>query len=162
MPDNDNVVTATTQEEKAQLTNLTYLLIKDDTTSKYSKLVDITSYPQIGGEPEQVDVTTMSDTKHRYINGLEDTERLEFGANYRKSDYSKLNTISAADAVRTYSLCFGDMLGTDGRFEWSGRLSLYLSAGESGAARGMSFTISDEGKEAIHEVEPLTNADIAE
>lgn len=158
MPDN-NVIT---QEEKAQLTNLTYILILNETTEKWSKLVDITRYPQIGGEPEQVDVTTLSDIKHRYINGLEDTERLEFGANYRKSDYSALNTLATADEVRTYCLCFGDMLGTDGRFEWSGRMSVYLSEGESGAARGMSFTISDEGDEAIHEEEPLTNADIAE
>ena len=33
-------------------------------------LVDITSVPDLGGAPEQIDITTLSDTKQRNMNGL--------------------------------------------------------------------------------------------
>ena len=143
----------------ALLTNKTFLM-KKNADGKWEELIGITKYPQIGGEPEQIEVTTLRDVKKRYINGLEDTQKLEFGANYTKENYSKLNAIVAAGGMETYCLCFGDELGTDGRFEWSGRMSLYLSEGESNAARGMTFTISDEGDEPISEVEALTTEDL--
>ena len=144
----------------ALLTNKTFLMKKNE-SGKYEELIGITKYPQIGGEPEQIEVTTLRDVKKRYINGLEDTQKLEFGANYTKENYSKLNAIVASGAVETYCLCFGDELGTDGRFEWSGRMALFLSEGESNAARGMTFTISDEGDQPISEVEALTSDDLA-
>ena len=143
----------------ALLTNKTFLM-KKNADGKWEELIGITKYPKIGGEPEQIEVTTLRDVKKRYINGLEDTQKLEFGANYTKENYSKLNAIVAAGGMETYCLCFGDELGTDGRFEWSGRMSLYLSEGESNAARGMTFTISDEGDEPISEVEALTTEDL--
>lgn len=147
-------------EKIALLTNKTYLMHKN-ADGKWENLVGITKYPQIGGEPEQVEVTRLCDTKKRYINGLEDTQKLEFGANYTKEDYSKLNAIVASGEVEEYCICFGDELGTDGRFEWSGRMALFLSEGESGGARKMTFTISDEGEEPISEVDPLTEDQLA-
>lgn len=147
-------------EAIALLTNKTYLMHKN-AEDKWEQLVSITKYPQIGGEPEQVDATRLDDTKKRYINGLEDTQALTFESNYLKEDYSKLNDLDAAETMETYRLCFGDKLGTDGCWEWSGKLSVYLSEGENNGVRKMSFTISDEGDEAIKEVEPLTEADLA-
>lgn len=149
-----------TQEVYALLTNKTFLM-KKDAEGKWAKLVDIAKYPQIGGEPEQIEVTTLSDTKKRHINGLEDTQKLEFGANYTKTAYSKLNAIVASGNMETYRLCFGDELGTDGCWEWSGRMALYISEGESNTARAITFTISDEGEDPISEVEALTDADLA-
>ena len=146
--------------EIALLTNKTFLMKKNSDTSKWKKLIDITKYPQIGGEPEQIEVTRLTDVKKRYINGLQDTQKLEFGANYTKEDYSAMNTIATSGKVETYCLCFGDEKGTDGRFEWSGKMSLYISEGESNAARGMTFVISDEGEQPIHEAEPLIESDI--
>ena len=139
--------------EIALLTNKTFLMKKDSTSSKWKKLIDITKYPQIGGEPEQIEVTRLTDVKKRYINGLQDTQKLEFGANYTK-------VIATSGKIETYCLCFGDEKGTDGRFEWSGKMSLYISEGESNAARGMTFVISDEGEQPIHEEEPLTPSDL--
>lgn len=146
--------------EIALLTNKTFLM-KKDSSNKWKKLIDITKYPQIGGEPDTIEVTRLTDLKKRYINGLQDSQKLSFEANYLKDDYSALNTIAASGKVETYCLCFGDELGTDGRFEWSGKMSVYLSEGESNAARKMTFTISDEGDEPISEVEPLTEGDLA-
>ena len=144
----------------ALLTNKTYLMHKN-AEGKWEDFISITKYPQIGGEPEQVEVTRLCDTKKRFINGIQDTDKLQFEANYNKEDYAKLNEIALSGELETYRLCFGDMLGTDGCWEWSGKLSVFISEGEVNAARKMTFTISDEGEKEISEVEALTKTDLA-
>lgn len=141
-------------EPIALLTNKTFLMHK--VSEKWEKFIDITKYPQLGGEPEKIDVTRLTDTKKRYINGLEDSSSLTFDANYTKEGYTKVNALDTAESLETFRLCFGDELGTDGCFEWEGRVSVYIAEGESNGARKMHITISDEGEEAIHEVDPLT------
>ena len=75
----------------AKCTNVTYLMHeKADTPGTFEKLIDITEYPNLGGEKEKLDVTTLSDTKKRTINGIEDTGDLAFKAWYEKADYKKL------------------------------------------------------------------------
>ena len=71
----------------AKCTNVTYLMQKKDADTTFEKLIDITEYPDLGGEKEKLDVTTLSDTKKRTINGIEDTGDLAFKAWYEKADY---------------------------------------------------------------------------
>ena len=136
----------------AILANKGFLMRKEAGGSSFEKLVDITSFPKLGGEPEKVEVTTLSDIKKRYINGLQDTDSLTFGAWFDTSDYERLNEIQEAETVDTYQLWLGDE-GKYGIWEWQGKLSVYLTEGSSGAAVGMSITISDEGEEELHYVE---------
>lgn len=135
----------------AKCTNYTFLMVKRDGEDEFSKLIDITQYPDLGGSKEKIDVTTLSDKKKRTINGIEDTSDLEFSAWYEKADYEKLLAIEAADKVDTYQLWFGDN-GEDGIFEWQGKMAVYPTSGSSNAAREMSFSITDEGEEALHYV----------
>ena len=145
---------ATDANAIAMLTNLTFLMIeKDDQTGTFEKFIDITKYPQLGGEPEQVEVTTLSDKVKRFISGLQDTQKMEFGANYTKAGYKKVNDLMVAGTVKKWRLCFGDEQGSDGCWEWEGRVNGYISEGESGAPRGITFTVSDEGSEALHLVD---------
>ena len=144
----------------ALLTNKTFLM-KKTTDGKWADFIAVTKVPAIGGAPEKIEVTRLKDTKKRYILGLQDSEDLEFEANYLLADYQKLTAADVADAVNTYRLCFGDNLGTDGCFEWSGKVSARIDAQESNNARKLIFTISDEGEEAIKEVEALKSTDIA-
>ena len=146
-------------EAIALLTNKTFLMHKN-AEGKWEDFISITKYPQLGGEPETVEVTRLCDGKKRYINGLQDSASLAFEANYVKEDYSKLNDLAVAGTIETYRLCFGDNLGTDGCFEWSGKLSVYIAEGESNNARKMTFTISDEGETELSEVEPLTSSEL--
>ncbi len=75
----------------AKCANVTYLMHeKADAPGTFEKLIDITEYPDLGGEKEKLDVTTLSDTKKRTINGIEDTGDLAFKAWYEKADYKKL------------------------------------------------------------------------
>ena len=130
-------------------------------TSAFVKLVDITSYPDIGGAPETIDVTTLSDLVTRNINGIQSTSAHEFGAWYDKEIYATLQEIEDADITKlqseldTYQLWFGDN-GVYGKFEWKGKLSVYAGGAESNAARPMTITISDEGEDPMKMVEDVS------
>ena len=47
-------------------------------TSTYKDIPNLQSIPQLGGDPEKIDVTVLTDTAKRYINGLQDFDALEF------------------------------------------------------------------------------------
>lgn len=136
----------------AKCTNVTYLMYeKSGDPVTFEKLIDITEYPDLGGEKEKLDVTTLSDTKKRTINGIEDTGDLAFKAWYEKADYEKLLGLQEAGKVGKYQLWFGKD-GVDGKWEWAGVMAVYPTSGSSNNAREMSFSITDEGEEALHYV----------
>lgn len=143
----------------ALLSNKTFLMRKVGST--FQKLVDITSYPDIGGAPDAIDVTTLSDMVQRNINGIQTSSSHEFGAWYDKEAYERLYAIQEADISKTaseldtYQLWFGED-GVFGKFEWQGKLSVFAGGAESNAARPMTITISDEGEEPIHLVDGVS------
>ena len=147
-------------ETIALLTNETYLM-KQNADGKWEEFVPITSYPQLGSEPDTHEVTRLKDRKKRFILGLQGSEGLPFEANYLLADFQKLTDESVTDEVNVYRLCFGDKLGTDGCFEWSGRVSAHVSEGAPNAVRKMAFTISDEGDKELDEVAALTEDQLA-
>ena len=122
----------------AKCTHITYLMHKAAGDSAFTKLVDITQYPDLGGDTEKIDVTTLSDRKKRNIN-------------YEKADYEKLLAIQEAGTIDEYQLWFGEN-GEDGIWEWAGIMAVHPSSGGTNAAREMSFSITDEGEEALHYV----------
>jgi len=136
----------------AKCTNVTYLMHKGASDTAFSKLLDITQYPDLGGDKEKLDSTTLSDTKKRSINGLEDTAELAFSAWYDKNDYEKLLAIQEAGTVDKYQLWFGED-GEDGIWEWEGVMAVHPASGGVNAVREMSFSITDEGEEALHYVQ---------
>lgn len=80
----------------------TYLMIKAtyDESKKtwtkgetYSKLVDIKDYPDLGGEPEVIETTTLSDKQQTNILGVESMGILPFTANYDKASMEKLDAL---------------------------------------------------------------------
>lgn len=84
----------------AKCTNVTYLMKKKDGDATFEKLLDITEYPDLGGEKEKLDVTTLSDKKKRTINGIEDTGDLNFKAWYELADYKKLLAIQESARLK--------------------------------------------------------------
>ena len=145
----------------ALLSNKTFLMRKANGTASFVKLTDITSYPDIGGAPDTIDVTTLSDMVQRHINGIQTAGAHEFGAWYEKDVYANLQAIQEADVTKlpseldTYQLWFGEN-GVYGKFEWQGKLSVYAGGAESNAARPMTITISDEGEEPMHLIEEVS------
>lgn len=60
--------------------------------STYEKLIDIKDFPDLGGAPEMLETTTLSDKMQTYIPGIQNIDALEFSSNYTLADY-KLSLI---------------------------------------------------------------------
>jgi hypothetical protein len=78
--------------------------------STYTKLIDIKDFPDLGGAPEMLETTTLSDSMQTYIEGIQSLDALEFTANYTKEDYAKLNALKGKN--EGYAVYFGEE-GTD-------------------------------------------------
>ena len=70
-----------------------FLMMMQDSGSTYAKLVDIKDFPDLGGAPEMLETTTLSDKMQTYIPGIQSLDALEFTANYTKTDFDKLKAL---------------------------------------------------------------------
>lgn len=87
-----------------------------------AKLCDIKDFPDLGGAPEMLDATTLSDSARVYIAGVQDQQALEFTANYSATDYAAVNALTTET---DFTLEFGED-GAYGVFEFSGTASAYI------------------------------------
>lgn len=87
-----------------------------------TKLCDIKDFPDLGGAPEMLETTTLSDAAKTYIAGIQDQQALEFTANYTAVDYAAVNALTTTTA---FTLEFGTD-GASGVFSWSGTASAYI------------------------------------
>lgn len=107
-----------------------FLMSSTDGT-KYEKLIDIKSFPDLGGAPEMLETTTLSDAMQTYIPGIQSLDALEFEANYTKDDFTKLKALEGKE--QQYAVWFGGTgegetltpTGSDGKFKFKGQLSVY-------------------------------------
>lgn len=114
-----------------------------------SKLVDITSFPAMGGNPEQIEVTTLTDHIQKNINGVQQLDELEFGANYDLEDFKKLKALDNQSGW--YGLVFGASAagvpdGHNGVLVWKGAPSTHVDEGGTNEAVGMTTTFSCESE----------------
>ena len=83
-----------------------------------SKVVDIKDFPDLGGAPEVLETTTLSDQIQTYIMGIQGSGMMEFTCNYTKDDFDEVMKDANKDLY--YALEFGDK-GDEGIFEWQGQ-----------------------------------------
>lgn len=123
-----------------------FLMMKKDVA--YEKLVDIKDFPDLGGSPEMLETTTLSDKMQTYIPGIQSLDALEFTANYTKADFA---TLKALDGVEhDFAVWFGGTeeaniltpTGSDGKFEFKGQLSVYPVGGGVNEVVDMNITIA--------------------
>lgn len=101
----------------------TYLMSGTSPTA-LTKLLDIKDYPDSGSEPEQIEVTDLSDlVNRRYINGLQDPGTLQFTANYTPTNLAAVKTAKEA-GERVYGVYFGENAEYGG-FSWTGSLEFW-------------------------------------
>ena len=123
-------------------------LMKKGTGSVYEKLIDIKDFPDLGGAPEMLETTTLSDSMQTYIPGIQSLDALEFGANYTKADYDRLKELEGQE--EEYAVWFGGTetggvvtpTGTDGKFNFKGQLSAFPVGGGVNEVVGMTITIA--------------------
>ena len=114
-----------------------YLMHKVSDT--YEKLIDVKSFPDLGGSPEMLETTTLSDSMQTYIPGIQSLDGLEFEANYTKADFIKLKELEGKDEA--YAVFFGEE-GVDGKFEFNGSLSVFPVGGGVNEVVGMTISIA--------------------
>ena len=123
-------------------------LMKSTDGSQYEKLIDIKDFPDLGGAPETLETTTLSDAMQTYIPGIQNLDALEFNANYTKADFDSLKALEGTEY--SYAVWFGGTVsgatvtptGSDGKFEFKGQLSVFPTGGGVNEVVGMTITIA--------------------
>ena len=123
-------------------------LMKKGNSDTYEKLIDIKDFPDLGGAPEMLETTTLSDKMQTYIPGIQSLDALEFTANYTKEDFTKLKALEGVE--HEFAVWFGGTeqggaltpTGTDGKFQFKGQLSVYPVGGGVNEVVDMTITIA--------------------
>ena len=114
----------------------------------YTKLIDIKEFPDLGGSPEMLETTTLSDSMQTYIPGIQSLDALEFTANYTLADFTALKALDGVE--NDYAVWFGGTesggvltpTGSDGEFEFKGQLSVFPVGGGVNEVVDMTITIA--------------------
>ncbi len=125
----------------------TFLMVKkNDGKGSFEKLIDIKDFPDMGGTPESIDVTTLSDSVQKNIPGIQKMDILEFTANYTKEDFQKLramrNKVNQEFAVVFGATDGGEPDGHNGIFKFKGQLDVALKGSKTNEAVEMNVSIA--------------------
>lgn len=137
---------ASTGETNSSMSYLMYA--EDSAPDTYKKLIDISDYPDLGSDPEALEITTLSDLQQRFIPGIKANSALAFNANYVRADYAKLAAMEGK--TYHYAVWFGGTdngdgtttaTGDDGKFAFDGKLTVRPSGSGTNEARKMAISI---------------------
>jgi hypothetical protein len=119
--------------------------------STYEKLVDIKDFPDLGGAPEMLETTTLSDGMQTYIEGIQSQDALEFNTNYTLEVYNKILGLKGKETE--FAVWFGGTeadgvvtpTGSEGKFNFKGYASIRVTG------KGVN-----EVREAVVSIAPST------
>ena len=125
-----------------------FLMHKGASESAYTKLIDIKEFPDLGGDPEMLETTTLSDKMQTYIAGIQSLDGLSFTANYDLTDYKALKALEGKD--EKYAVWFGGTesggvltpTGSDGKFSFDGQMTAYPTGGGVNEVVDIGITIA--------------------
>jgi hypothetical protein len=117
-------------------------------SSAYKKLIDIKEFPDLGGAPETLETTTLSDKMQTYIPGIQSLDSLEFTANYTLEEYKKLKALEGTE--NDFAVWFGGTesgdtvtpTGDNGKFKFKGSLSVFVNGGGTNEVVEMTINIA--------------------
>lgn len=123
-----------------------FLMHKD--SSDWQKLIDIKEFPDLGGTPEMLETTTLTDRMQTYIPGIQSLDALEFSSNYTLEEYKRLKALEGKE--KEYAVWFGGTesgedvtpTGAEGKFKFKGQLSVFPVGGGVNEVVGMTITIA--------------------
>lgn len=127
-----------------------YLMIKEGTT--YQKLVDIKEFPDLGGAPEMLETTTLTDNMQTYIPGIQQLEALTFTANYELDVFKDLQKLDRVQ--KDYAVWLGHKMatpepepamtpdGNQGKLQFQGYLSVFPNGSGVNEVVDMTITIA--------------------
>lgn len=132
-------------EKKAVSTIGTTLEVSENGTT-WEKLCKIKSYPQLGGAPEQIEVTDLEDESQAFIPGVQAQDAMEFTANYTQEAYTAVK--AKAGKNLKYRVMMGKD-GVDGVATWDGQHDVFINEGAVNSAREMTITVFPSTKISV-------------
>lgn len=125
-----------------------FLMHEESSGSTYTKLCDIKEFPDLGGEPEMLETTTLSDNMQTYISGIQSLDGLSFVANYDMAVFQSLKQLEGK--TKKYAVWFGGQEsggtvtpdGSNGKFAFEGQLSVYPVGGGVNEVVDMNISIA--------------------
>ena len=127
----------------ASLTAGTFLMVGAESsgTITYTKLCDISEYPDLGSTVDSQDVTTLSDACHKYIDALPDPGgSMEFSGFLNSADYTAVQAIAGTE--KYLCIAFGGA-------PTSADSSVLEPDTITGATNSDTLTISPKGTAAV-------------
>ena len=111
--------------------------------NSFTDLTNLQEIPDLGGSADSVEVTTLDDAAHMYINGLLDYgDSLDFTFLYDKTQYTTLNGLTGTIEWKV------TLPGTSGlTASWSGESSVKLNG--VGVNDAITYTLSIKPSTAI-------------
>lgn len=91
-----------------------------------AEMCKIKTYPQLGGEREQIESTDLTDEAQTFVPGVQSVESMQFTANFLQDKYTALKTNALKDGF--FELTFGGNAGA--KATWEGQYDVYVSEGE--------------------------------
>ena len=107
-----------------------FLMHKGASESAYTKLIDIKEFPDLGGDPEMLETTTLSDKMQTYIAGIQSLDGLSFTANYDLANFKALKALEGKD--EKYAVWFS----------FDGQLTAYPTGGGVNEVVDIGITIA--------------------
>lgn len=140
----------------AETTVNTFLMYKKDSATEYVKLCDIKDYPDLIGEPDALEKTTLSSQAKEYLEGLAGTDKFAFTANYDKTVFETLAALKGKE--QELAVWFGATVasgvptptGTNGKFTFKGYVSPSVVGKGTNEVREMKVNVTVS--EAVQEV----------
>ena len=119
------------------------LSYKAGSASSYTDLTNLQEIPDLGGSADSVEVTTLDDAAHMYINGLLDYgDSMDFTFLYDKTQYTTLNGLSGSVSWKV------TFPGTGGAtFTFDGEPSVRINS--VGVNDAITYTLSVKPSSAI-------------
>ncbi|MBO7712421.1 MAG: hypothetical protein J6S85_02560 [Methanobrevibacter sp.] len=118
-----------------------YLMAYDG--SAFKRLINIKDFPDLGGQPEQLETTTLSNQMNTYTPGIQSFDSLTFTCNYTSANYSKVATYCTPSNNYSYAVFIGDdTTGDDGTFYFNATGNVFVSGGGVNEVVEMTITLS--------------------
>ena len=105
------------------------------------KVVDIKDFPDLIGDPNMLETTTLSDEAVTNIPGIRSSDMLTFTCNYTKEDFTAVN--EKANTAMYYALEFSD----GSKFTWQGQHTCGVPG--KGVDEVIEFTINIAASTAV-------------
>ena len=95
------------------------------TSGSLTELAKIKSFPQLGGEREQIESTDLTDDFQTFEPGVQSVDSMSFTCNFVVADYLTVKSNAMKDGY--FELDFG---ATGGKATWEGKYDCYINEGD--------------------------------